>query len=212
MVRKDRVSEKYRKRKLTKKNWRSVLQTTWGDSDSFELIETGESIYISLPHSSLLIVFSAVGSGIYFNAPASVLSFEYAQQIMARVAVLTEPRYGFSRIIDSEIATNYVLGLISSRITSSADYKQTRSIWMIIRGFDSVRQSQIVDLFDLNLLSEAHVARSIQGKPLLEWIQRNNFGYANVINEISVVWSVDEKKMDDIRSVLLQEGFIMESP
>jgi len=121
------------------------------------------------------------------------------------------PRYGFSHVMDGPAATFFFSGIAA--LSLSYD-NQTRAddLGQTIRS-DGAREhlsGKLHDVYELNVLSPAHLQRSTFGQTLASWIAGGKKrGQLVEINGAVSVWLVPDDVRPGIRSKFFKEGLLI---
>lgn len=70
-------------------------------------------------------------------------------------------------------------------------------------------ETQIVDVFEYNIVSEKHMAFNIDSKTLREWIVTGNRGHITELPKQLFLWTVPVEQIEQIRNELLPLGLLM---
>ncbi len=118
------------------------------------------------------------------------------------------PRYGFSHSVPGFLAMSFPWGVS----TVSAD----RDVWRRIADLgNSLRVTKehvagkLHDVYGLNVLSPSHLERTVEGRPLGDWISAGGRGELLTIKDEVFAWIVPDEVRPALRATLFNEGALI---
>jgi hypothetical protein len=113
------------------------------------------------------------------------------------------PQYGFSTVMHDTEVVWLMGGAGTSGMSSDQDFRAAVIARYERRNVDNPSYSGLVDIFEVNVLTTAHLTRQVFGQSLASWIRNGNNGELIEINSKVAVWIVP----DDIRPRVCQLFF-----
>jgi hypothetical protein len=166
--------------------------------------------------------------GTHYLRPNSHLSFvpEYKRYVVARkesefsiadeishlrlVCQSITPRYGFSNIGEGAIPIFATSGIASTSMRHD-EWTRTTDLGRMLSYSKQHQSGKLHDVYELNILSSAHLKATLRGGALCSWIDSGARGQLDKINEDVFAWVVPDSVRSDVRSMLFGEGLLVAS-
>ena len=147
----------------------------------------------------------------YFEHALDFLTIELGLKVISIWLAVITPRFGFSNIGKK----SSVMLLHGGQPTSSDDEVYLKRI----RAHEAVRHCEphedgylgkrLLDVFELNILSPAHLSSRIFGRSLEDWIGSGNRGTLTQLKKDVCAWIVPDNIRPNVRQNLLKGGYLI---
>ena len=147
----------------------------------------------------------------YFEHDPDFLTIELGLKVISEWLTVITPRYGFSNIDTKDSAMLFHAG----QPTSSDDEVYLKRI----RAHEAVRHCQphedgylgrrLLDVFELNILSPAHLSSRVFNMSLENWITSGGRGALTQLKKDVYAWIVPDNIRPDIRQNFLNAGHLI---
>ena len=166
----------------------------------------GDSLNLTVPND--------LGGGVSLSTEGCFIDISFfgslaeahqrAKNLFIDLAYL-KPKYGFLSHGPSELFVGcWNLGIMTNEMTKN---EQQRAIDF---GNERISQRYLQDMFydlhDINLTSEGHLRRLIDGIPLADWINSNGLGDLKEVSGKLFIWSLTQNEIIRARPILLKNG------
>lgn len=128
-----------------------------------------------------------------------------------KVFYLFKPAYGFSYLTsESYWTTAYAIG----------DWQHTKGVLGIERlsrkhierwqaGCEKIQSGHIRDVYNENILSQKHLTRLVNRKSLKQYIEEDNIGSLQIINQELTIWKLDDIQLQIARKDLYESEVVI---
>lgn len=155
--------------------------------------------------------FSVGPSNIYFSGTPDTLTVESALDIASVWLQYTGPAYGFSTVQPQSYSHSFHIGLPTNHpdenwVRQVESHQQVRNLKP---HQDYYLGSTMLDIFELNILSPAHLSLSVFGTTLADWIAEGNRGSLKELKKDVFAWIVPDEIRIDIRQAFLKSRYLV---
>ena len=196
------------RRTLFKKTKLIDLMSSFPSCEGFELSAPIEKNFLNLL-SDLQYEASNSDQKYLVALPPEKLPLEIAIRHIRLLCSRVSPSYGFSRTSPCPEVLFFAGG------HSNVGRPKEENFRAAALGQSRVRTKQhlagkILDVFELNVLSETHLQNRVRGQALKSWILTGNHGVLVEVNKKVSVWLVPEDIRQPIRARLWREGLFID--
>ncbi len=118
------------------------------------------------------------------------------------------PRYGFSHLERGLAALAFPFGTSTTSL-SREDSRRVHDLGHSLRRTQEHLKGKLHDVYDLNVLSPAHLDQRIEGEPLRDWIEKGARGELLSVKEDVFAWIVPDEIRPVVRRTLFDEGALI---
>lgn len=132
-------------------------------------------------------------------------------EILRHIQLLCEyitPLYGFSHIERGAAALFFPFGIASTSLPSEVR-RRVLDLGQSYRVTHEHINGKMHDVYELNVLSPAHLEWPIRSKPLRDWIAAGDRGHLIEVKKDVVAWIVPDDLRATVRSALFKEGALI---
>jgi len=122
----------------------------------------------------------------------------------ALLGVVT-PMYGFATEISGKIGSTF----FSTGAMPCGDDFADEQMRILRNSNVEIFESRIRDVYDINFLSKEHLARTVDGSPLINWVIKNDFGDIQSFGQNNWVWSAPKSRIGQIRVLLKAQDILV---
>lgn len=140
-------------------------------------------------------------------------SKKYCQRLLIDICPFLKPKYGYAfQRLFTQGPSFYPMGIISSEKKLEQEERDKISTWGNEYPMDDgiYQTGDLRDIYPLNILSDAHLKRSVNGYPFEEWIkavpQRGNL---DQISDTLWTWWIEPDHIPAVREALAPSGMIL---
>jgi hypothetical protein len=196
------------------RKWRQPADATLTEFETVEGISALSGLSPTKVNAERLlrsIHIDQVGPSIYFEGGPDFLSMDLALEGLEIFLPFVTPRYGFSEI--NLKGDSYFFhqgqptsGLDERRLARSEAFEAVR----ICKPDDeNFLGNRLLDVFELNILSPAHMALRVFGTSLDDWISAGRRGTLTELKKEVYAWIVPDDIRADIRKAFLSAGYLI---
>jgi len=145
------------------------------------------------------------------------LDLNYFEGLLDRIGLLVKLCYGIGYLRSFELGPDiYACGMGTTSGFSDEEMAEADRIgsWFRERLAGNRHLSGYLrDVYPLNVLSEPHLSRRVDGIPLAEWIsQSQKRGTLRELPGNACVWRIDESNVDGVRAEMIKTGLLIAYP
>lgn len=165
----------------------------------FEFCRPIDGNYLNLETDMTCSIASYVKQYGIANSPQR-LSVDDLLRHVSLICKHITPQYGISHVMAPSTSAIFFLGGAGTTSIGENDNKRAAAIGHYTTGREigNLSFNRLIDVFEFNVLSPAHLEREVFGQSLASWIRNNKRGKLVEINSKVAVWLVP----DDIRSLI----------
>ena len=196
------------------RKWRGPSDAALGEFETVEAISFISGLSPAKANAEGLlrsIHVSQVGPSIYFEGSPDFLSVDLALKGLGIFLPFVTPRYGFSEI--NKHGDSYLFhrgqptsGLDEQRLARSEAFEAVR---VCKPGDENFLGQRLLDIFELNILSPAHMALRVFGTSLDDWISSGKRGTLTELKKEVYAWIVPNDIRPEIRKAFLSAGYLI---
>jgi hypothetical protein len=203
------ISKDIMKRYAARK-WRSANEVDLSEFEFIELLSVNTSKRLTTTnfnqHLSSFSVSLVTRGEIYFEHTPEILSIETGIRVISEWLSVTTPQYGFSTIQPKGTSALFHGG--------QPNPNDDEAYTMRIRAHEQARYCEphesdflgkrLLDVFEMNILSPAHITGRVFGTTLGDWISKGDRGQLRQLKKDVHAWIVPDDIRPDIRQKLLR--------
>ncbi len=192
------------------------------EENDYKAVE-GISLYATPPNHSIdmfdgifSLVYRTRGKGdfvVCWDNQIAPFTKEYCQQLINDICAFLKPRYGYAfQRLFKQGPSFYPFGIIGGDNLRNKEEEAKLIKWNneYVMSDGSYKTGDLRDIYPLNILSEAHLKRTINGHPFKEWIEATpQRGTLERITDTLWTWWVEPDQIDSIRKALAPSGIIL---
>lgn len=204
------ISQDIMKRTVVRK-WKSASDVDLSEFNFIESLGVEAQERLSKAsfdkHLVLLGVSQALKGEIYFQHLPSILTIDLGIRFIRNWLEVVTPRYGFSTMLRRSKSGSFHSGTPNlsdedeRHVERVRAYEQARYCEPHEDGFLGNR---LLDVFEMNILSPAHLASRVFGTTLCDWISKGDRGELKQLKEDVHAWIVADTIREDVRQSLLR--------
>jgi hypothetical protein len=201
--------KKQRKRTLFKKSKLANVLSEFTDYSWMSLDETIDGNYLNVnghlsydpggSHKRYVTVF-----------PKNRYSVNDALHHLYLVCRSLTPRYGFTHVEEGASAIYMTSGVATTSMPHDT-WTRIEDLGYSLRDTKEHVTGKLHDVYEMNILSPAHLGRYFKGESLGSWIESGSRGRLIKIKEEVFAWIVPDNVRSEVRSALFREGVLIAS-
>jgi len=151
------------------------------------------------------------GGKVYFEHALDFLTIDLGLKVISTWLTVITPRFGFSNIGTKDSAIPFHAGQ-PTRSDDEVYLKRIRA-HEVVRHCepyeDGYLGKRLLDVFELNILSPAHLSSRVFGTSLEDWIGSGSRGTLTQLKKDVCAWIVPNNIRPDVRQNLLKGGYLI---